>query len=526
MKKYSVHILVCFVAILLLIAVLAWSSGTPSSAPTDGPTGIADTTSGLVTLESGDTYDLVARPVQKEIGGKTQNMLAYNGQIPGPVLKVKQGSEITIRFKNEMDWETSLHSHGVRVDNAMDGAAPFTQPHVPPGESFTYTLRFPDAGAYWYHPHSREDATQELGLYGMFIVEPQDITYWNPVHREMPLVLDDVLVDANGLIAPFSNTTVSHALMGRFGNTMLVNGRTDFAMSAKQDEVIRFYVLNAANTRPFKLAFDGAKMKLVGSDGGRAAHDEWVEDVLIGPSERAVVEVKFDRPGQVQIEHRTPLRTYALGRVRVLADDSVSALPISYEVLGEAPYTMFPNLADWYDREPDKRLRLDVDLGMMGQSSGMAGHGGMMGGPMGHEMAGEPPEDGIEWEQPADLMNAMSTPRTVKWKFVEDATGRENMDIDWTFKKGEYVKMRLVNDPDSDHPMQHPIHLHGQRFMILARDGKRDDNPVWKDTVFVKAGETVDILVEASNPGEWLMHCHIPEHMESGMMGEFKVIES
>jgi FtsP/CotA-like multicopper oxidase with cupredoxin domain len=530
MKKYWVHILVCIVA-LFLLAAFAWSSvrkselTPPAGAPTAPSAGSASEEP-VVELDDGDSYDLVVQPLRKQIGGKTQNMLAYNGSIPGPLIRVKQGSEITINLKNEMDWETSLHSHGVRVENAMDGAAPFTQPHIPPGGSFTYRLRFPDAGAYWYHPHTREDATQELGLYGMFLVEPKDTAYWNPVNREVSLVVDDVLMEANGLIAPFSKTRVSHALMGRFGNTMLVNGRTDYSLDATKNEVVRFYILNAANTRPFRLAFAGAKMKLVGSDGGRAAHDEWVRDILIGPSERQIVEVKFDTPGQVQIEHRTPLRTYALGRVNVAMEEA-EPLAFSFEVLGEIDYRLLPaNLADWYDREPDKQLRLDVNLGMMGGATDMAGHGGMMGGSMGEGMTGDAPEDGIEWEQPADPMNAMSTAQTVKWNIVEDATGRENMDIDWTFKKGEYVKIRLVNDPDSDHPMQHPIHLHGQRFIILDRDGKRDDNPVWKDTVFVKAGETIDILVEASNPGEWLMHCHIPEHMESGMMGEFKVVES
>jgi FtsP/CotA-like multicopper oxidase with cupredoxin domain len=500
----------------IIVAVLQ-DRGTPATV--GGP--VAE--SSVVELGDGDTYDLVAKPVEKTLAGKTQRMLAYNGSVPGPLIKVKQGSAVTIRLKNETDWETSLHSHGVRVENAMDGAAPLTQKPVPPGGSFTYKLRFPDAGAYWYHPHVREDATQELGLYGMFLVEPKEAAYWNPVNREVPLVLDDVLLK-NGFIVPFDKRVVTHALMGRFGDTMIVNGTTDYRLTTKKGEVIRFYALNVANTRPFRLKFGNAKMKYVGSDGGRAAHDEWADDgVLIGPSERAVVEVKFDKPGQVQIEHWTPERSYMLGRVTV-SDEPAPTLVGDFDALQEASAKGFPDLAAWYDREPDKRVRLDIDLGMMGGSTGMAGHGGMMGGSMGSGMmVGEAPEDGIEWEQPADPMNAMSTSQSVKWKLVEDATGRENMDIDWKFQKDGYAKIRLVNDPDSAHPMQHPIHFHGQQFIVLARDGKRDDNPVWKDTVFVKAGETVDILLSASNPGEWMMHCHIPEHMESGMMGTFKV---
>lgn len=527
MKRYWIYI-ACLAAFVALITAFVWQAGQgPTQAPSSGaPSESAGEAQAptVVELNDGDRYDLVATPVKKNIGGKVQNMLAYNGSIPGPVIKVKQGSEITVNFKNATDWETSLHSHGVRVENAMDGAAPLTQAPMKPGATFTYKLRFPDAGAYWYHPHVREDAEQELGLYGMFLVEPSDAAYWNPVNREIPLVVDDVLMQ-NGMILPFSKTTVSHALMGRFGNTMLLNGETNYALSVKKGEAIRFYILNAANTRPFRLTFKGAKMKLVGSDGGRAAHDEWVEDVVIGPSERVVVEARFDAPGAFQIEHRSPERSYVLGRVNV-GTEPAPALASSFDVLNEPSVKLFPDtLGEWYDRAPDKSLRLDVDLGMMGQSSGMAGHNmGMMGnqGGMG-AMVGEAPKDGIEWEQPADPMNSMSTSQTVKWKLVEDGTGRENEDIEWNFRKGDFVKIRLFNDPASDHPMQHPIHLHGQRFLVLARDGQRNDNPVWKDAIFVKAGETVDILLEASNPGEWMLHCHIPEHMESGMMSTFRV---
>ncbi len=526
MKRTWINILVGIAVVLLLFVVVFWRSDqvpTQRGASGDVQTGTEATETALIELRDGATYDLIAAPIKKSIGGQVQNMLAYNGSIPGPTIKIKQGSEITIRLKNETDWGTSLHSHGVRVENAMDGAAPLTQDPVPPGGTFTYKLRFPDPGAYWYHPHVREDATQELGLYGMFLVEPTNASYWNPAHREVPLVVDDILMQS-GAILPFSKTLVSHVLMGRFGNVMLVNGTTDYRLDVQKDEVVRFYILNSANTRPFRLKFGQAKTKLVGSDGGRSTHDEWVKDgVLIGPSERAVIEVKFSQPGSVQIEHWTPERSYVIGRVNVSSDPIASPVT-GFDVSQEAPSLGMPELSSWYDKTPDKKIRLDVNLGMMGGGSGMAGHGGMMGGPMGSGMmTGEAPEDGIEWEQPADPMNAMSTSQMVKWRLVEDSTGRENEDIEWNFTKDDFVKIRIVNDPNSAHPMQHPIHLHGQRFIVLARDGKRDDNPVWKDTVFVKAGETVDILLEASNPGEWMMHCHIPEHLESGMMGTFRV---
>ena len=156
-----------------------------------------------VELKDGDTYDLTAQQIKKTINGQEVKMLGYNGSVPGPLIKVKQGSEITVHFTNETDVETTLHSHGVRVANAFDGIPDITQDPIPVGGSFTYRLKFPDAGIYWYHPHIREDYAQELGLYGNFLVEPNDPAYWPPVNREVPLVLDDILLE-DGTISPFA----------------------------------------------------------------------------------------------------------------------------------------------------------------------------------------------------------------------------------------------------------------------------------------------------------------------------------
>jgi len=132
---------------------------------------------------------------------------------------------------------------------------------------------------------------------------------------------------------------------------------------------------------------------------------------------------------------------------------------------------------------------------------------------------------GIEWEDAMIWHNRMSSPQSMHWKLVDPETGKANHDIDWSFKVGERVKIRIVNDPHADHPMQHPIHFHGQRFLVLSRDGTRNENLAWKDTVLVRKGETVDILLEASNPGLWMAHCHIAEHVEGGMMFNFLVTD-
>ena len=131
---------------------------------------------------------------------------------------------------------------------------------------------------------------------------------------------------------------------------------------------------------------------------------------------------------------------------------------------------------------------------------------------------------GIEWEDDMVEVNRMTTPANMRWKLVDRDTGAENAQIDWTFRVGDQVKLRLINEMDSDHPMPHPFHVHGAgRFLILARDGVVEPNLGWKDTVLVRTGETVDILLDVTNPGRWMAHCHIAEHHESGMMFSFNV---
>ena len=121
-------------------------------------------------------------------------------------------------------------------------------------------------------------------------------------------------------------------------------------------------------------------------------------------------------------------------------------------------------------------------------------------------------------------VNRITTPANMHWSFVDRETGAVNHAIDWRFHVGDQVKLRLVNEMDSDHPMHHPFHIHGAgRFIVLARDNQAEDNLVWKDTVLVRTGETVDILLDVTNPGLWMAHCHIAEHHESGMMFSFRV---
>jgi FtsP/CotA-like multicopper oxidase with cupredoxin domain len=567
----------------------------------------------LVELSDGDEFDLAIAPVRKRIGDDTVRMLAYNGSVPGPTMKAPQGSTVTIHVTNRGDIAATVHWHGLRLENRFDGTHE-TQAPIPVGETFTYEVTVPDPGAYWYHPHIREDYGQEMGLYGNILVTPAEPDYWPPVNRELLLTLDDVLIE-DGRIAPFSESETTHVAMGRFGNVMLIAGEADLSLEAKYGEVVRLYFTNTANTRVFNVSLPGAQMKLVGSDSGHYEREEIVEQVLLAPSERVVVDVLFEEPGGLTLEHRTPEQTYQLASITVgdeppeqsFADDFkqlrtnrdmaglrdeigsylearpdktlafvaemdmgvpegvpvVYVCPMHPEVVSEEPGScskcgmkllaqaatettyvcpMHPEVtSDKADRCPKCGMKL-VPEHLVGAAGGHGhhheghhGHGHHQHGDHeGHGHHGHQDEphhahdmpQGIEWEDDMVEVNRMTTPANTRWKLVDRETGAENAQIDWKFRVGDRVKLRLVNEMDSDHPMPHPFHVHGAgRFLVLARDEVVEPNLVWKDTVLVRTGETVDILLEVTNPGRWMAHCHIAEHHESGMMFSFNVVD-
>ena len=489
----------------------------------------------IVELKDGDTYDMEATIVTQEVGNRTVKRLAYNGQIPGPVLKVQKDAKVTVNFTNNIDMETALHSHGLRGDWKMDGAVPIT-PAVEVGETFSYELEFPDTGVYWYHPHVREDYQQELGLYGNFIVEEDG--YWNEAGQEEYLIVDDILEDGE-----FTREFVSNTLMGRFGDTLLINDQEDYSLTVNQGEVVRAFITNVANTRTFELEFKGAEMKLVGGDLGRIEQEEMIEHQIIAPAERYVVELYYDTAGTYTIDHRGE----SIGTVTVLPSATNNKASFMSLRSNASDYAeLRGDITQLLAQEPDKNLRLDIEMkGMMGEMMRGGGMGMMVGNDeddmmrehckMMPEMSGCEPyleddneeeehgEEGIEWEDDMAMMNNMSTDENIEWVIEDTDTGMRNDKIDWSFNQGDLIKVRVYNDEKGMHPMQHPLHFHGQRFVVLAEDGELNENMQWKDTVLIPKGQTVDLLVDMSNAGKWMAHCHIAEHLHSGMMFQFEV---
>ena len=480
----------------------------------------------LVELRDGDEYRLRVTPVAKRLGDQTVRMLAYNGSVPGPTLRVPEGAEVDVVVENQGDIETTVHWHGLRLENRSDGTLE-TQDAIPVGGSYTCRVAFPDPGAYWYHPHIREDYAQELGLYGSVIVVPADEDYWAPVNRELTLTLDDVLIE-DGRIAPFSRDHTTFSAMGRFGNVLIANGEPDLSSSAQRGEVVRLYLINTANTRVFNIGIDAARVKLVGGDSGRCEREELVETVVIAPSERVVLDVLFDQAGTAALRHHTPERTFTLATVAVDDEPVAASYAADFEQLRSDPELAAERgrVAPLIEAVPDKTLAFIAEMDM-GAAEGGGDH--MPSGAAHHEHHHDSgaAKDGIEWEDGMVEVNRMTTPANTRWKVVDRSSGEDVHPPQWSFRVGDRVKIRLVNELESDHPMHHPFHIHGAgRFLVLARDGEVEPNLVWSDTVLVRTGETVDILLEVTNPGRWMAHCHIAEHLEVGMMFDFLVRES
>ena len=504
----------------------AWSLELPMGKTIDHLSAVRP--SRILNLADGDTLHIKAGLVKKEVEGQWQAMYAYNGQIPGPTLRVKQAASLTVVFENDTEFRSSIHWHGLRHDNKDDGVPGVTQQAVEPGQFYTYTVRFPDSGLYWYHPHHREDIQQELGLAGNMLVDPETATEHGSSDHQEIFMLDDILLDDKGSV-PFGASATNYASMGRFGNALLVNGESHYEKTIRAGESIRFYVTNVSNTRTFNVSVAGHVMKIIATDISRFENESWEETITIAPAERYTADVRFDKPGRFAIVNHIQGIDHQLGRFfteidtlgiitvdgeqTAAAQSNLQRVANTFDVLQHTPdvASEIDRYRSEFDRLPDREIDLILETDSL------------------------PPVieqimrldrlyfNPVEWSGTMPMMNWATTANEIRWILRDTESGLDNTDISWRAKIGTVEKIRLNNRTDGIHAMQHPIHLHGQRFLVLSYNGQPTGNLAWKDTILIPTGMTADILIEYTNPGLWMMHCHIAEHLETGMKLVFEV---
>ncbi len=413
-------------------------------------------------------FTLTAAPATIDLlDGRPLEVWAYNGHVPGPVLRVRLGETVRATFTNGLPQPTTIHWHGVRVPNAMDGVPGVTQAPVQPGETFIYEFTPKDAGTFWFHPHVRSSEQIERGLFGVLIVEDQQPP---PYSQDVLWVLDDWLITAQGGIFPEFNTRHDLAHDGRWGNVVTVNGHTREQLRVNAGERIRLRLLNVANGRVFRPDFRGLDAKVIAVDGMYGARPLDIAEFELAPGNRLDLDVTIpsERRGQrLVVADRFTRQVIPLAEI-VVADPVVATPDFASPARAHVPA--------WRNTDnASARAEYHLDA--------------RAGGPY-----------GIEW-----------TINGEAYDHAEHGTAPRTMQM---LPYGEWNKLRFVNDSFRLHPM----HLHGQFFKLLTRNGQRVEEPFWRDTVLLHAKETVEVGLVPQDRGRWMLHCHILEHAESGMM--------
>ncbi len=403
--------------------------------------------------------DLVARESVIDLveAGPT-TVWTYNGTVPGPQIEVEVGDTVRATLTNELTSPTSIHWHGIRVPNDMDGVPGLNQTALAPGESFTYEFTPPDPGTYWYHSHTLGSEQLDRGLYGAIIVRnPAEVESFDV---DATWILDDWLLDETGQIIEefFDNHVAMHH--GRYGELVTANGEPAPILTVRPGERVRLRLVNASNGRWYEPRFDGLGARVLAVDGQTASRPVRLDDVTLAAGNR--LDVVFDAPmtpGAHAVVDGvfgadTPLGTILVEGDPVAADHGT--LPLNSSV------------PDW---AAAAALTPDIDLTI---------------------------EVGVD----EDLF--------ARFRF----NGRSYPDVAPVhLEQGTFAKIRLDNRTG----VLHPIHLHGQFFKVLTRGGVPVDEPFFRDTIFIDGQEVVEIGLVPLETGQWLLHCHIQEHAEAGM---------
>lgn len=405
--------------------------------------------------------ELTAAPMRVRLAeGLEFDMYAYNGQVPGPLIQAKVGDRVIVHFRNELSEPTTVHWHGLRIPDDMDGS-PRVQAPVPPGETFVYDFVVPDAGSFWYHPHVRSNEQVEKGLQGPLVVhDPADPEF----DAERYLVLDDILVSRDGLV-PFleRHPEIVH---GRSGNLLLNNGRAEqLSVQVRQGSVERWRVVNTANARTMQLSVTGAVLQVVGTDGGRLATPYRADRLTVPVGQRYDLEIRYTDTGTVSLNSHVLTQN----EQREVVELSIPVFEAEVREDAAPPRSIvWPQMPAIDPGTPSQTVTYRL--------------GARQGGP-----------NGLEW-----TINGEAHPEAPLFSFAQ----------------GERVRMVIVNEAGPEHP----FHLHGQFFSLAGRPELG-----LKDTVLVPGLETVEVDAFLDNPGRWMVHCHILEHAELGMMSEIVV---
>ena len=437
-------------------------------------------------------FKLSAAPTRVSLVGaphQETDVWCYDGQTPGPEIRVRQGERIRVHVENRLPEETTVHWHGIRLPNAMDGVPHLTQNPIAPGETFVYEFTCNDAGTFWYHPHQRSFVQVGRGLYGALIVEEREPI---PVDRDITWVLADwrLLNDAS-ISGDFGNMhDVSHN--GRVGNTVTVNGRIPETFAVRAGERIRLRLVNGANARIFGLEFEGHRPQIIALDGQpvepHAAPDG---RVVLGPAMRIDLLLDMtERRGQRFRVIDTFYRSLEYRLLDVVYADEAPLRDLTHAAPVRLPDNPLP--------EPNLKSaqRHQVVLG-----------GGMMGAMRMAMMDGKQVDirtlmhNGLVW-----AINGVAAKGHVHEPLL-------------TLERDRPYILELVNDT----MWHHPMHLHGHSFRVITRHGKPTQHREWQDTVLLSRQERAEIAFVADNPGDWMFHCHILEHQAGGMMGVIRV---
>ncbi|MFN7144955.1 MAG: multicopper oxidase family protein [Myxococcota bacterium] len=399
--------------------------------------------------------------------------LAYDGEVPGPVIELERGQTLRVDFQNGLDHDSTVHWHGLRVPDAMDGAVRMMD-MVPAGGSFTYEFSVMDAGFYWYHPHMATEQDLERGLYGRIIARHPDEPR---VDCDLPVVLDDILLDEDTLqIAP--EDTEHMQLMGRLGTHLLANGRADRRVEVEAGETMLLRLVNAANARYFDLRLEGQQMRVVATDGGWLPAEVPVDHLVLAPGERAIVAV--DWVGSPGDELRLMNRRFQL--------HDEGAHMVEWDPMGEGEN---PVMSFVIGEEPGAPTPMTLPTDDVPAFTGDE--------PVAHT-----------WVLDEEMEEGIVTIDGASWP-----------DVPMVMVERDVPSAFVVRN---DSEMHHPFHLHGNRFQVLDVDGVPPTLGGWKDTFDIPPFATVTLASALDNPGEWMFHCHILEHAELGMAGFFTVM--